>query len=109
MTSRDLRDLLLALALVAVVCVGPILLVGASADLLLAAPALLLALPLLAGRYVGEAAVERLVALRRGARRRVRRVAGPAGRRAAAMVPRGGALLGFARAVRPPPPAIATR
>lgn len=68
-----------------------------------AAPAIVVALPLLVGRYVGEEAIARL--RERGARR-------PRGRpataamprpRVVALVPRGGRLIASALAVRPPP------
>lgn len=102
MTPHDLRQLLLALTAVGAVCVLPITL-GAPVDLLLAAPLLLLALPLLAGRYVGEEALRRLARADGGPRRpRSRSTTGMA-RRAVAIVPRGGALLATSLAVRPPP------
>lgn len=106
-TPHDLRRLALALTAVGVCCVLPIAL-GAPVDLLLAAPVLLLALPLLAGRYVGEDALRRLA--RRDAPRARRGTGG--GVRAilrGAVPPRGGLLLAFGLAVRPPPGAPAIR
>lgn len=102
MTPHDLRQLLLALTAVGVVCVLPIAL-GAPVDLLLAAPLLLLALPLLAGRYVGETTLRRLARSARGPRRLPPGVGTAVARRAIAIVPRGGALLATSLAVRPPP------
>jgi hypothetical protein len=69
-----------------------------------AAPLFLLAVPLLAGRYVGEDRLERL----RGTSvpapcRRPPVGTKPATRRAAALLPRGGRLIAEALAVRPPP------
>jgi hypothetical protein len=69
------------------------------------APVLVLALPLLRGRYVGE---ERIARLRgracRGVPRRAPLVAlAEANRRALRPVPRGGRLIAAALAVRPPP------
>jgi hypothetical protein len=67
-----------------------------------AAPLFLLAVPLLAGRYVGEERLERL----RGDSAVPRRVPrpSPAGtRRSPVLLPRGGRLIAEALAVRPPP------
>lgn len=103
MTARD-RRLLVALALLSCVC-----LLGEAAGalgptLLYAAPLLLLLLPLVAGRYVGEARIERLARAVRRRRRRVPRVATPAAaRRCVQLVPRGGRLIAASLAVRPPP------
>jgi hypothetical protein len=76
--------------------------------LLCLAPALLLVLTLLGRRYPGERLLLATRANRRGgrdltARHRVH----PAHRRADARVPRGGLLIAFALAVRPPPAASA--
>lgn len=89
-----------ALVVAAAVCAVP----GVATGLLFLAPALLLAVPLLAGRYVGERAVARLVA----ARARPRRSRGAARRTPglpAAPFPRGGQLIAWSLAVRPPPAA----
>jgi hypothetical protein len=102
MPSARERRLLLALAGLAPVLVAVVLLAGITPDLLLAAPLLVLVVPLLAGRYVGEERLLRLAAARRPRRARLR----PAPVRAtgrAVVVPRGGRLLAFALAVRPPP------
>jgi hypothetical protein len=68
-----------------------------------AAPVFLLAVPLLAGRYVGEEKLERMRSgFRRG--RRLPRAAAPrAGRRLAASFPRGGRLIADSLAERAPP------
>lgn len=77
-------------------------LTGCQSGLLYLAPALVLALPLLLGRYVGE---EQLVELagRRPAepRRRALRVASPRSR--ARVMQRGGRLVASGMAKRPPP------
>jgi len=103
MPARDQR-LLLAAAIGASAVLLLAALAGHAELLAYAAPLFLVAVPLLAGRYVGEDALERL----RGASPARRRVpaAGrmPAGtRRAAALLPRGGRLIAESLAVRPPP------
>jgi hypothetical protein len=101
MPARDQR-----LLLAAAVCTSALLLVAALAGhaelLAYAAPLFLVAVPLLAGRYVGE---ERLERMRGGfaARRRVARPALAASRRSPVLLPRGGRLIAEALAVRPPP------
>lgn len=80
------------------------------ADLLpYAAPLFLLAVPLLAGRYVGE---ERLERLRSGLRRTPLRAplaeTPPAARRLRAALPRGGRLIAHSLAERPPPALVAS-
>ena len=81
MPARDQR-----LLLAAAVCMCALLLLGALAGhpdvLAFAGPLFLLAVPLLAGRYVGEEALDRL--------------------------PRGGRLIAEALAVRPPPRSVAS-
>ncbi|WP_259312472.1 hypothetical protein [Capillimicrobium parvum] len=103
MTSRDRRLLLgLAVASMAWVLVGAF--AGIGDGLAMVAPALLLLLPLLAGRYVGEEALGR-VRHARGApplRRRGARPAAPS-HPAVALVPRGGLLLASSLATWPPP------
>jgi hypothetical protein len=70
--------------------------------LLSLAPALLLLSTLFARRYPGERLILRFAGRRRARRSNsVRRGASPS--RAAVRVPRGGLLMGFALAVRPPP------
>ncbi len=78
-------------------------LAGSTDALLFMAPALLLVAPLIAGRYVGEALIEKLVERRGGPPRR------PSARPAAAppppalWLPRGTRLIAFSLAGRPPP------
>lgn len=75
------------------------------ADLLCLAPALAIAATLLVRRYPGERMLVRLAA--RGKPRRRRDViARPVGVFRTVLVPRGGLLMAFALAVRPPPPAL---
>ncbi len=78
---------------------------GAHQVLLFMVPALLLALPLALGRYVGEERLGRLrdrIAQPRSPRRVP--ASGRAPRRdTGLMVPRGGALIAFGLATRPPP------
>jgi hypothetical protein len=107
MARRDLRLLLgltgLTLALVAVQALT-------GAEVLLASPALVLALPLLAGRYVGEERIARLAArLHAGVPRAARRLAACLPRAPRALPPRGARLLGFALAERGPPAVLAAR
>jgi hypothetical protein len=78
-------------------------LTGAQAGFLYLAPALLMVLPLVMGRYVGE---DRIAALagrstRRVPRRRATRVCAPRSRRR--VMWRGGQLVGRSLAKRPPP------
>jgi hypothetical protein len=103
MSARD-RRLLLAAA----VGMGALLLLAALAGhphlLAYAAPLWLLTLPLVAGRYVGEEALERLRRQRPARRRPLGSRAIPKGtRRVAVLLPRGGRLIAEALAVRPPP------
>jgi hypothetical protein len=103
MTRRD-RQLLLGLAAMTL-ALASLTLVGVHGDVLLAAPVLVFALPLLAGRYVGEEQLARLAAAFLGARRRPAATIAPHPRRCARRLPRGGRLIAAALAVRPPPPA----
>ena len=99
---RDLRPLL-AIALVGVVVALANSVTGLDTGLLLLSPALVLLLPLLAGRYFGEERLQRLVA-RFAAGRRPRPVSAPLPRRRPrAVVARGGRLLAAALAERAPP------
>jgi hypothetical protein len=103
MPARDRRLLLRA-----AIATSALLLAAAVAghpDLLAyTAPLFLLAVPLLAGRYVGEERLARLRGrMRRPARRRAVPMAVPAGRHWVALLPRGGRLIAEALAVRPPP------
>ena len=103
MTGRD-RQLLLGLAALTL-ALASLTLMGVHSDVLLAAPVLVFALPLLAGRYVGEERLARLAAAFLGARRRPRATIAPHARRAERRLPRGGRLIATALAVRPPPAA----
>ena len=106
MSARDPRPLAV-LALAAGLALAA-LVHDAGAEALLAAPVLLLLVPLLAGRYVGEEQIARLAAARAPRTypaRRSRRTS--ASRRAPrVLMPRGGRLLATSLAVRPPPAAL---
>lgn len=106
MSPRHDRLVMAAIGLlvVAVACAQSV--TGLDTGLLYLAPALILALPLLAGRYVGE---EPLAALAGRAAPRVDRVdVIDAPRRAPrVLIARGGGLLAVSLAQRGPPPAPA--
>src|SRR5690349_2530771 len=107
MPSRDLRILLgLTGLLVGLVLAQAI----TGADVMMASPALVLALPLLAGRYVGEERLARLAA-RLGARvaRAARTLNDRLPRAPRAVLPRGGRLLAASLAERGPPRSLAAR
>ena len=104
MPRRD-RHLLLGLAALTI-AVAALTLVGVHSDILLALPALLFALPLLAGRYVGEEHLAKLAAAFVATRRRPSATLPTKARRAPLAVPRGGRLIAAALAVRPPPAAL---
>jgi hypothetical protein len=76
---------------------------GVHSDVLLAAPALVFVLPLLAGRYVGEDRLARLATAFAPVRRRPAGTLAPTAPRAPRALPRGGRLIASALAVRPPP------
>ena len=102
---RELRPLL-AIAVLGVIVALAESVTGLHTGLLLLSPALVLALPLVAGRYLGEDTLERLAARRAVPRRR--RFAGTVvalapRRRPRALVARGGLLLADALAERGPP------
>ena len=78
---------------------------GISADVLLAAPALILLLPLLAGRYVGEDGIARLTAALAPARRLPALAHATPPRRPSRAIARGGRLTAVALAHRGPPAA----
>jgi hypothetical protein len=103
MPRRDQRILLGLAALTVLIAVVQSA-TGISGDVLLAAPALVLLLPLLAGRYVGEDGIARLGAFLATPRRRpvAARAAPP--RRAPRVLARGGRLIAVALAQRGPPP-----
>ncbi|MEA2217398.1 MAG: hypothetical protein QOJ35_24 [Solirubrobacteraceae bacterium] len=100
-TRRD-RHLLLGLAALALM-LGAVTLVGVHGDVLLAAPALLFALPLLAGRYVGEERLTRLASARLPVLCRAAAALPATARRSPRVLPRGGRLIAASLAVRPPP------
>jgi len=79
--------------------------IGSTDALLFLAPALLIAIPLMGGIYVGEELVAKLAGSRaRRPRRAAASVSRPAGI-ASVWRPRGASLLAFALATRPPPAA----
>jgi hypothetical protein len=101
MSRRDFR---LLLGLIAVTVALLLVQVATGVEVLMASPLLVLALPLFAGRYVGERRIHRWAArfagpVRRAARRLVARVA----RAPRALVPRGGRLVATWLAERGPP------
>jgi hypothetical protein len=109
MPRRD-RRVLVALTLLSSLCLLAEAAGALAPALLYAAPLLIVALPLIAGRYVGEERIARLVRTVQRRRRRcpVGRMSPPAGtRRALRAVPRGGRLIASSLAVRPPPAAPA--
>jgi hypothetical protein len=101
---RDLRPLL-AVAVLGVCVALAEMVTGLDTGLLLLSPALVLLLPLLAGRYLGEETLERLAARVAVPRRRRARVVAlaPHHRRPHARVLRGGRLIAAALAERGPP------
>jgi hypothetical protein len=107
MPRRD-RYILLGLTLLSVALAAAQSVTGLSPDVLLAVPALLLVLPLLAGRYVGEDGLVRLAGRALVPRRRSPGTLG-ARRRAPRVLPRGGRLLAAALAERGPPSVAAAR
>jgi hypothetical protein len=108
MPRRD-RHILLGLTLLSVALAVLQSVTGLSPDVLLAVPAALLLLPLLAGRYVGEDGLARLARSRTAAapRRSPQRIG--ARRRAPRVLPRGGRLIAAALAERGPPVPVAAR
>jgi hypothetical protein len=107
MPRRD-RYVLLALATLSLLLAVLQSATGVSPDVLLAVPALLLLLPLLAGRYLGEDRLARLAGRWLAPRRRSPASLG-ARRRTSRVLPRGGRLIAAALAERGPPPAAAAR
>ncbi len=76
---------------------------GSTDTLLFLAPALLIVAPLIAGRYLGEELIAKLVAKRSRRPHRSVVVPAPVPRPPAVWSPRGTRLLAFSRAERPPP------
>lgn len=92
------------LALAVTVCWAFALAFSGSTDtLLFLAPALLIVAPLIAGRYLGEELIAKLVAKKNRPPRRSAVVAALVPRPPLAWSPRGARLLAFSRAERPPP------
>jgi len=92
------------LALTVTVCWAVALaLCGSTDTLLFLAPALLIVAPLIAGCYLGEELITKLVTKRSLRPRRRVAAPAPAPRPLAAWSPRGTRLLAFSRAERPPP------
>ena len=102
MPRRDQR-ILLGLAALTVLLAVLQSATGIGGDVLLAAPALVLVLPLLAGRYVGEDGIALLGARLAPARRRPLAVRTTTPRRAPRVLARGGRLIAVALAQRGPP------
>jgi hypothetical protein len=105
MPSRDQR-LLFTLAVAFSLGLLAQELAGLTVELLYVAPLVLLALPLIGGRYIGEDRLLRAAEGRRpvGRRRPEPRKTLP---RPARAFPRGGRLIATGLAVRPPPPVAA--
>lgn len=103
MPVRDQR--LLALSAAVTAALACLLALAGHTDLLAyAAPVLVVALPLVLGRYLGEETLERLRSRPRRRTRHPRVVAQRAGgRRLGALVPRGARLLAHSLAERGPP------
>jgi hypothetical protein len=102
MVRRDLR-LLLVLTLLAMAWLVARSVAGMGEGLEYLAPALLFALPLLAGRYLGEDLLDRARLGRAVPPARRTRLRAPRLRPIARAVPRGRALLAAHLAHRPPP------
>lgn len=108
MCLRDLRPLLV-IVIVATLSAALVTVGGASADLLAFAPALLLLVPLLMGRYVGERSLRRLSVRFADRRRRAADNAAPmAPRHPRRLAAAGGLLLAERLAGRAPPRALLT-
>jgi hypothetical protein len=101
MPRRHLRPLLLLCAIAITIAVAQTV-VGLGAGLLFLAPALVLALPLLAGRYLGAERLQ-LIAARRSPRRQGAPMAARPPHGFPRVLPRGGLLIAASLAVRPPP------
>jgi hypothetical protein len=111
MTNRltiDRRCLGLMIGAIAVLGLGTYwALPGLSEAMLYLLPPLLLVAALAARRYPGERALLAMMRQKRPRPRRIRAGETPRQSRPRALVPRGGALIAFALAVRPPPLAAA--
>ena len=104
------RDLHLLLGLTALTLVLVMLQAATGAEVLLASPVLVLALPLVAGRYVGERTIARLASRVVTRVRRAMRASSACLPRAPRVVlPRGGRLIAASLAERGPPALRAAR
>jgi hypothetical protein len=106
MARRDLR-ILLALCVLAVGLAIAHNAAGLSTGFLYMAPALVIAMALVAGRYVGEERLARIACALPTSRPAVPREVIPR-LPIAHLLPRGGCLIASSLAVRPPPAALAT-
>jgi hypothetical protein len=103
---QDLRPLLVVAVLGVAIALAESV-TGLDTGLLLLSPALVLLLPLLAGRYLGAETLERLAARRAPHARRRRPASAPLPRpRPRATLVRGGRLLAAALAERGAPPTV---
>jgi hypothetical protein len=110
MAMRVRARLLLCLTAAAALAVGlGLLLAGVGGDALMAAPALLLLLPLAAGRYVGSERLVRIVRRRPGPRRRGGEPRPAPRRPLRRAVVRGGLLIAVALGRRGPPESALAR
>jgi hypothetical protein len=93
-------------ALAVTLCWIAVLAITGSTDVLLfLAPALLIAMPLFAGRYLGEELIDKLIARRGDRRRSAPSSSVPIPPQPIAWHPRGTRLIAFSLAERPPPAA----
>jgi hypothetical protein len=97
----------LAFAAVTVVWLFGLELLGVETAVAYLAPALLILLPLLGGRYPGDDALARIAGRRSRDARRPPAALPPRRRRAGALLPRGGRLVAASLAGRGPPPLLA--
>jgi hypothetical protein len=104
---RD-KQIMLALAVVSVAFATLHSLTGVNPDILLALPALMLFVPLVAGRYFGEDRLARLAARSRAPRARAVSSLRP-DLRAPRVLARGGRLIAVALAERAPPARLIAR
>jgi hypothetical protein len=105
--TSDRRSL--AFAALTVVWLLGLELLGVEAAVAYLAPALLILLPLLSGRYPGDEVLARVAGRRSRPSRRPAQAPPLRRRRAGALLPRGGRLVAFAFAGRGPPLPLATR
>jgi hypothetical protein len=99
----------LAFAALTVVWLFGLELLGIEAAVAYLAPALLILLPLLSGRYPGDEALVRVAVRRSRPARRPPHAPPPRRRREDALLPRGGRLVAFALAGRGPPSLLVSR